>query len=91
MGMSTHVKGFRPPDEKWRQMEKVYSACMKAGIEIPEEVEKFFDYEEPDECGVEVEIKEATCEWCDDSREGFEIDLKKLPSDVTIIRFYNSY
>lgn len=27
----------------------------------------------------------------DDMQEGFEVDVTKLPKDVTIIRFYNSY
>jgi hypothetical protein len=29
--------------------------------------------------------------WHDDMQEGFEVDVTKLPKDVTIIRFYNSY
>lgn len=89
MSMSTHVVGFKPPDEKWKKMKAVYDACIEAGTEVPSSVTDFFNYEPPDPAGVEVEIKAR--EWKDDMCEGYEIDLKSLPKDVTIIRFYNSY
>jgi hypothetical protein len=93
MGMSTHVVGFRPPDEKWKKMKAVWDACEAAGTDIPKDVERFFNGESPDDQGVAIDIKDhACCESYDgDGSQGFEIDLKKLPPDVTIIRFYNSY
>jgi hypothetical protein len=87
--MSTHVLGFKPPDEKWKKMKAIWDSCQAAGIDPPQEVEKFFDYCDPDPNGVEVKI-EAT-EWRDNAREGYEIDVSKLPKDVTILRFYNSW
>lgn len=30
-------------------------------------------------------------EWGDDSRTGFELDVSKIPKDVTRIGFFNSY
>lgn len=91
MSMSTHVVAFRPADEKWKQMKTVYDACRKAGVPTPEEVDDFFNGETPDENGVEVNIEQAKQEWRDYSREGFEIDISKLPKDIKIIRFYNSW
>jgi hypothetical protein len=96
MGMSTHVVGFRPPDEKWKAMAAVWDSCKAAGIEPPREVSEFFDWREPDSNG--VEIKEtaltkagAVREWHDDCRSGYEIDVSKLPPDVTVVRVYNSW
>lgn len=89
MSMSTHVIGFAAPDEQWRKMKVIYDACSSAGVSIPDEVEKFFDGEEPDEAGVEVRLNPKP--WSDDSRSGFEIDLSTVPKHVNVIRFYNSY
>lgn len=94
MSMSTHVKGFKPPDEKWKKMKAVWDACDKAKVDPPKDVLEFFGGETPDEAGVEVDLEEEKCckEWDDsDMQSGFEIDVTKLPKDVTLIRFYNSY
>ncbi len=93
MSMSTHVVGFRPPDERWRQMKAVYDASKAAGIDPPEVVQAFFEYGPPDEAGVvvELDIGEVVREWQDDSRAGFEVDVRKLPPDVHVLRFYNSW
>jgi hypothetical protein len=96
MGMSTHVKGFKPPGEKWQQMKAVYDACMAANIEVPGEVSGYFEDGTPDPNGVEIRESELTAagalrDWKDDNRDGFEIDVTKLPADVTVIRFYNSW
>jgi hypothetical protein len=90
MGMSTHVIGFKPPDSKWKKMKAAREACVVAGVEIPDEIDSFFEYAEPYENGVEVELK---CRGWEDGgmREGYEIHLSELPKDVTVIRFYNSW
>lgn len=93
MSMSTIVIGFRPPDAKWKLMKKIYDNCQKAGIEIPKEVEQFFGgaEQEPDPSGVEVEIDAALTKYEDDSCSGYELHIDKLPKDVKIVRFYNSW
>jgi len=93
MGMSTHVIGFKPPDAKWRQMKKAYDSCHAAGVEPPKEVSAFFEWGAPDEAGVEVNIEAHECctEYNEEMVDGFEIDVTKLPKDVTRIRFWNSY
>lgn len=42
---------------------------------------------------LEIELKENTHYkiFSENSREGFEIELSKIPKGVTKIRFYNSY
>ena len=92
MSMSTHVIGFAPPDEKWKAMKSVYDSCINAGIYIPAEVENFFNGEKPDPAGVSTNIGFLASKWTDgDMCSGIEIDLSKLPKNVKIIRFYNSY
>ena len=96
MGMSTHVVGFVPPDAKWKQMKQVWDACEAGGVKIPDEVQKFFNYETPDENGVEIRESDlekcgAVTEWGDDGRAGYEIHIDKLPTDVKIVRVYNSW
>ena len=92
MSMSTHVIGFKPADEKWLKMKAVHDACTSAGLPVPDEVTRFFDWRKPDEAGVEV--KEAALpltEWCDGYRNGYELDVTKLDPDIKIIRFFNSW
>lgn len=89
MGMSTNIIGFRAPDEKWKAMKAIYDSCKAAGVGVPSEVELFFENGKPDERGVEIKIEVA--EWVNEYSSGYEVDLKKLPANLTHIRFYNSY
>ena len=91
MGMSTFVKGFRPPDKKWKEMKAAYDACTEAGVEVPEKVEKFFNYCPPNENGIEVDLDKIVKEAHEDSREIFELRVKDIPDNVTVIQFINSY
>lgn len=91
MGMSSGVVGFKKPDKTWQKHKKVWDVCIEAGVSMPEETEKYFNYVEPNEKGVEVDIKYAVEDYVADMQDGFDVDLTKLPKDVTHIRFVNSY
>jgi len=107
MGMSTHVVGIIPKDdEEFKRMKSIYENCVYEGIIPPKEVHKYFNLEEredaayydlegiADEKGVVVEsnvMKQATEEYRDEMSEGYDIDIRKLPDNVKIIRFYNSW
>ena len=94
MSMSTTVIGVKPKDEKWNKMQDAYNACKSAGIEVPEEVEEFFDYNDPNEMdGLEVDMDEheAVEGYFDDGREGYTIEIAKLPKDIKYIRVVNCY
>lgn len=93
MGMSTYVIGIKPADDIWRKMKAIWDACKAAGIEPPQEVEIFFGGERPNESGVEVSLRNhpAIASSGDDSREFWDVDLSKLPPDVKIVRFVNSF
>ena len=92
MGMSTHVVGFRAPDENYEKMKNAWNACEAAGIEIPNEVYDFFEGQDPNDIpGVEVNIRDAVSEYRGDMQEGFTIDVSKLPKDMRFVRVYNSW
>ena len=96
MGMSVHIEAFRPPNEKWKRLKAVYDSCVAAGIDPPDDVAEFFNYEGPDNAGVKLcldypQVHECLSEWRGEASSGYEIDLTKLPKDITILRFYNSW
>lgn len=88
MSMSIHIIGFIPPDDKWKKMKRIWDACEDPNVDIPTEVLAFFNGEPPDEKGVEIEIEKT--EWSNDYDQGFEIEVKKIPKDVKVLRFYYS-
>lgn len=93
MSMSQIIVGFRAPDDTWRKYKEVYDACTHAGVTVPEEVEEFFNWDEPNELGIRENISntEAVTPYNAEMREGFDIELAKLPANITHIRVYNSY
>lgn len=94
MGMTTSVIGIKPPDEKWKKMKAVWDACAIAKVDPPDEVEMFFNGDKPDNAGVLVykeKLGDAVVPYSDNYRSGYEIHLDKLPKDVKIIRFTNSW
>lgn len=91
MSMSTHAVGLRPPDDEWRKMKAAWDACKDIGVKPPVEVQEFFEYDEPDDKGVEIDITAAVSRYTGESVEGYEIDVTKLPKDVKLVRVYNSY
>ncbi len=91
MSMSTEIIGFIPPDEKWKKMKAIWDSCEVAGVDPPAEVEEFFEDGPPDPNGQEKDIPMK--EWNNDdmNANGFEIEVAKIPKNVKIIRFYNSW
>jgi hypothetical protein len=92
MGMSMHVIGIKPPDDRWNKMKGAYDACQAAGIPVPDAVLSFFEGEEPDPLGVRVDIPAyARDDYQESARDVIEVDLSKLDPDVTVLRFYNAW
>lgn len=95
MGMSTHLAGFHPADDKYKKMLAVWNACVAAGIEVPEEVRLFFDDRDPRSSpdGVRVEMRGFTgvSKHVAPGEDGIEVDLRMIPPHIKIIRFYNKY
>lgn len=91
MGMSTHIIGIKPPDKKWRKMKGVWDACVEAGVNVPAEVNKFFEGFPPDSAGVHVNIDQAVEKYSEYAQEGYEVYINSLPENVSVIRFFNSW
>lgn len=95
MSMSTRIIGFKPPDDIFRKMKVIWDSCKEADIEVPKEVEKYFEGETPDDAGVQVNLDPRNCkctkEYSEDMASGYEVDITKLPKDIKIIRFVNSW
>ena len=97
MGMSTNIIAIKPPDETYQKMLAAYQACVDAGIGIPKEVGRFFNYENPEPSGVVIRLDYPALHACvrewtnNDSASGFEVDLALLPEGVKVLRFYNSW
>jgi len=91
MGMYSYVRGGKPADQKYKDMALVWSSCTKIGIDVPKEVYNFFNGEEPDGDTIWIDISECVTEESEDGEELFTVDLKKLPSDITLVKFTNSY
>lgn len=93
MSMSTHIVGFRKPDAQFKAMKAIYDSCKQVKVDIPDEVLEFFNYQEPDDSGVQINLEHdySVMEYQDDMRSGFEVFLEDLPKNLTSIRFFNSY
>lgn len=105
MSMSTNVVAFRDMDGEFSRMLDIKQFCDQKKVSYPQEVKDYFkdvDLEDytPDgdlddgdlhDAMLKVDISAALQEWSDDSSEGYEVDVAKLPSDVKTIRFYNSW
>ncbi|AMQ66524.1 hypothetical protein BH753_gp042 [Bacillus phage Shbh1] len=91
MGMDVYVVGVKSPTEEHKKKVEAYRACEAAGIEVPSELEMYFDYTEPSEDGMEVSISEAVSGDVMYDEGVMTIDLSKLPSGVTHIKVIGSY
>lgn len=101
MSVSYSVVGIVPADAAYKKKLAAYRACEDAGVDPPEDLRKFFNDDEPDPSGVVRELAasyslkpmyaEGVTEYTADMENGFEVDLRKLPPEIKIIRFVNSY
>lgn len=80
------------PDSKWLEMKVIWDACEKAGINPPNEVNRYFDGC-PDESKMVMSLEslnhyDIAMEPIDrhDKNSGFIIHLDKIPENVTQIR-----
>ena len=86
-----HIKGIREPDQEFMDMKAVYEACKKAGISVPDRVQEFFDWQDPSPLGIvsDLDLSDAVQAYDDGKgREGFDVDISRLPKNITHIRFY---
>lgn len=100
MGMSTHIKAFASNDStEYQKHKKILLLCIESEVSLPKETAIFFDctdgYLNEDllEKSLEIELVRGKhyFEYSEDMEQGYEVDLSKLPKNVTKLRFYNSY
>lgn len=98
MGMSTHIKAFIPDtDPEYVKHKEILQVCNKHNVTLPKETSKYFDNLYPNEVlldnklEIKLEPNVHFTRWREDSSEGFELDLTKLPNGITKLRFYNSW
>jgi hypothetical protein len=102
MGASLHYQVLRDTKhEDFLKHMAVNKACLDAGIKkLPEETAAYFGLEYP-ECESEMEnraleiannkLNGAVREMDEEYRDGYEVDISKLPKDAKVIRFFVSY
>lgn len=88
MTYTIEVYGFRPRDEEYDRFEKVYDACMEAGVSIPTEVTEFFYGGPPGEYGYEFNLQGKGAKKLIGKPIGFEVNLDEIPKGIKSIEFY---
>lgn len=95
MSMRTYITGFVSPDGKtYKKHLKVLMACIEADIdELPKETAEYFGSKYPDEELIEgrLEVELDYEEWSNESSQGFELLVSKIPEGTYKIRFANCY
>lgn len=106
MSMSTSVVGFRDQTNKtFQKHKKVALACFEAGVDLPAKTAAFFgkppyddewgSWGQLENDGLALDLTEGTNppakEWQDEGAQGYEVDIRKLPEDIKVLRFYNAY
>jgi hypothetical protein len=86
MSVSVDIEGFKDPTPEYKAMAAAYRACEEAGVPIPDELNRFFDWGEPRDDGTLVSLEEAMTGKGVAYGDGILIDLSKLPEGVTRIR-----
>jgi len=93
MSMSTHIVAIVAPNEEFNKKLKAYKACEDAGVQPPNELLRFFRYEEPNPDGtiIDIELFSFVKQYNEEGRSGFDIDVSKIDKNIKTIRFYNSF
>lgn len=84
------------PDDKYHNMVAAYKACEAAGVEVPDEIQDYFNYEHPDQnppgTPILLNYHKSKCltDYCTDNRNGYTLDLSKLPAHVRYLQIYLS-
>ena len=87
MSCTIVIEGYVPCDEEWDKKKKAWIALKEAGLDITEELEEFFDYQNPTEIdGMKVDID---YEGDPNYKGGALIEVAKLPKNIKYIRVEN--
>lgn len=91
MSLYTYAQGLKPKTDEYNKKLQVYNLCVELNIPVPHEIELFF-HGEVCEDGIVCDLpKGSVKKYRNNMRELLEVDLTKIPPDVTKIRFCNSW
>lgn len=76
------INGIQEVTDEYRKKLAAYKACEAAGIEIPEEIWKFFNHETPLEHGFLTNLNHAGEEVGAHDAYAVIVDLDKVPSGI---------
>lgn len=92
MSMSTRVYGLVEPTSEYRAKCAAWRACKAAGVAIPDELLRYFDYQEPDEAGMRrVLPQSAVSPISRDMVTGIAVRVRELPPEITTVVFENNW
>ena len=93
MSESYHIHGICEPDAKWKEYQEILSICERNNVETPAEVQEYFEDSDPELSGVTMQLGPAdgVTKYSADMRTGFDVEIAKLPDNVTKLRFFVSY
>jgi len=98
MSMCMYTKLIRDSDDAHQKKVAAMQALIEIGEDAPPSLLKYFNIYEigefrPDSSGLIVKDENgAVVKWNDgDGKEGYEVDISKLPPGVVKIRFICSY
>lgn len=96
--MSTHIQAFIPDtDAEFKKHKKILLMCLENEVSLPKETAEYFGSDSADlylldgKLSIELVKNIHYIEYREDMIDGFEVDLSKLPSGVSKLRFFNSY
>lgn len=86
--MTIKIVGFRPVNQEYLNMKTIYNACIKANIEVPDEVKLFFEDKPPpiEDKAIEVDMSPGKLHGVSNHKDNsMIIDLDQLPFGISII------
>lgn len=88
MSVSLYIEGISEADEEYKAYLNVYESCRRLGVRVPDEVDRYFGGNLPDQNGQTVDIDSTLTDFRDRDYSGYYIDLAKLPKSVKKIKVY---
>ena len=89
MGVCCFARGLIEPTEDYKKKYAAFKACEEAGIEVPQQLWEYFNNDIPYKDGVSTKISYER--KTDDGGVIYEVDVSKLPPQVTKVQFIVSW
>ena len=88
MGMSYSARAIVPATDKYIHFKNIYEMCKNANVEIPDEVDNFFEYGTPRKDGMEFHLHMSDMKNDDNDYSSYmRVDVADIPKDAKYIDF----